>query len=368
MYKRQSRAKKLGVLEGGTTPVKYTYFQGGDQVIDLTYTLPTAFPVTNPGLLKSTIAGVMSWDETAYVTGTPWTGMGYLTSVTAHNLLSATHGDTTAGSVVRGDLVTGQGTTAKWARLAFPGTPTGKILQATATDIGWSANPLSIGASASVSGSNTGDQSLSGLVPYTGANADVNLGVYKLKFTNGSYLQEIFDGIGYDMRIYSRTGYSFGYANGNNNGGYSQDSFGLSFYKSFITGLETGATLTHIFEGGAVTGDENALLYIGSGGIAVGTPDGNALFNGRSMGVNQVGNLWTAVSDVVTSTDASEHSFAVGQGCKLINAGGDIQEFTVTEILSTTSFRVDTVPIYVFTNSSLFTDFDLANIRTALIM
>lgn len=48
-----------------------------------------------------------------------WTNnSGYLTSVTAHNLLSATHGDTTAGSVARGDLVTGQGASPTWKRFA----------------------------------------------------------------------------------------------------------------------------------------------------------------------------------------------------------------------------------------------------------
>ena len=87
---------------------------------------------------------------------------GYLTSVTAHNILSTTHGDTAAGSVVRGDIMYGNATP-KWDRLAFPGTPTGKVLQATATDVAWSTNSLTIGASASVSGSNTGDQTLAGL-------------------------------------------------------------------------------------------------------------------------------------------------------------------------------------------------------------
>ena len=148
---------QLKILEGGSNPTKYTIFQGGDQSVDLTYTLPVAYPVTVPGLLKSTTGGVLSWDTTQY-----------LTSVTAHNLLSATHGDTTAHTVVRGDIITGQGSTPKWAALAFPGTPTGKILQATATDVAWSTNPLSIGTNASVSGSNTGDQTLAGL---GGANA-----------------------------------------------------------------------------------------------------------------------------------------------------------------------------------------------------
>lgn len=99
--------------------------------------------------VKMTAAGVFGLDTTTY-----------LSSVTAHDLLSATHGDTTAGTVVRGDIITGQGATPKWVRLAFPGTPTGKLLQATATDIEWSTNPLTIGTSASVSGPNTGDVTL----------------------------------------------------------------------------------------------------------------------------------------------------------------------------------------------------------------
>jgi hypothetical protein len=70
----------------------------------------------------------------------------YLTSVTAHNLLSTTHGDTTADTVVRGDIITGQGATPKWARLAFPASPTGKVLIASATDIGWSASALGTAA------------------------------------------------------------------------------------------------------------------------------------------------------------------------------------------------------------------------------
>lgn len=41
----------------------------------------------------------------------------YLTSVTAHNILSATHGDTLTGSVVRGDIMIGN-STPKWARKA----------------------------------------------------------------------------------------------------------------------------------------------------------------------------------------------------------------------------------------------------------
>lgn len=84
------------------------------------------------------------------------TDLGSMPAV-AHNLLSTIHGDTLADGVARGDVLYGNPTPA-WARLAFPASPIGKVLQATATDIAWSSNPLTIGAAASVAGTNTGDQ------------------------------------------------------------------------------------------------------------------------------------------------------------------------------------------------------------------
>jgi len=65
----------------------------------------------------------------------------YLTSVTAHNALSATHGDTLTASVIRGDLIVGN-LTPKWSRLAI-GT-VGKVLQSDGTDITW-ATPTGTG-------------------------------------------------------------------------------------------------------------------------------------------------------------------------------------------------------------------------------
>lgn len=54
-----------------------------------------------------------------------------------HNLLSGTHTDTTAASVVRGDLVTGQTATPKWQRLA-KGTARQRLrVDSTATDLAW---------------------------------------------------------------------------------------------------------------------------------------------------------------------------------------------------------------------------------------
>ncbi|NTW46145.1 MAG: hypothetical protein HGB18_03800, partial [Candidatus Moranbacteria bacterium] len=53
----------------------------------------------------------------------------------SHGLLSATHTDTTTGTVQRGDLITGQGSTAKWTRLALGSV--GRVLQSNGTDAAW---------------------------------------------------------------------------------------------------------------------------------------------------------------------------------------------------------------------------------------
>jgi hypothetical protein len=55
-------ATVLGIKEGGGTPTYYTYFTGGDQSADITYTLPTALPGSNK-VLQSTSGGVLSWEE-----------------------------------------------------------------------------------------------------------------------------------------------------------------------------------------------------------------------------------------------------------------------------------------------------------------
>lgn len=51
------RRGTLGISETGATPTKYTFFQGGDQSVDITYTLPTA---STNGFLQNT-GGVLSW-------------------------------------------------------------------------------------------------------------------------------------------------------------------------------------------------------------------------------------------------------------------------------------------------------------------
>ena len=59
-------------------------------------------------------------------------------TATAHNVLSAIHGDTLTASVVRGDIIIGNATP-KWSRLA-KGTD-GYFLKSNATDVAWSALP-----------------------------------------------------------------------------------------------------------------------------------------------------------------------------------------------------------------------------------
>jgi len=53
-----------------------------------------------------------------------------------HNLLSGTHSDTTTGSVARGDLITGQGGSATWQRLAIGAA--NRALISDGTDAAWS--------------------------------------------------------------------------------------------------------------------------------------------------------------------------------------------------------------------------------------
>jgi hypothetical protein len=56
-----SLSSQLKILEGGATPTKYTIFQGGDQTVDLTYTLPTALGAAGTVLTDVAGDGVLSW-------------------------------------------------------------------------------------------------------------------------------------------------------------------------------------------------------------------------------------------------------------------------------------------------------------------
>jgi hypothetical protein len=54
-------SSNLKILEGGSTPTKYTMFTGGDQTVDVNYVLPTGYPAVNGYVLSGTTGGVLSW-------------------------------------------------------------------------------------------------------------------------------------------------------------------------------------------------------------------------------------------------------------------------------------------------------------------
>ena len=127
------------------------------------------------GTWQSTYDNHGNWD-TAYGWGNH-ASAGYLTSVTAHDLLSATHGDTTASSVARGDIIVGMGATPKWDNLAI-GTA-GKCLVSDGTDVGWSTNALGTGAFATINQY----APLAGTNTWTNTNTFGSLGVSFLTLT-----------------------------------------------------------------------------------------------------------------------------------------------------------------------------------------
>lgn len=67
--------------------------------------------------------------------GTGWDLIGDGSGGGNHNLLSATHPDTAAASVVRGDMITGQGATPSWQRLALGAAD--RVLFSNGTDATW---------------------------------------------------------------------------------------------------------------------------------------------------------------------------------------------------------------------------------------
>ena len=121
--------------------------------------LPTVFyhtikdedtPLTQRRLLNFTGAGVSCVDDAVDTTDCTIAGGG-----TTHDLLSATHADTTAGTVARGDLVVGQTATPTWQRLALGGANT--YFGSDGTDAAWSTAsgggaPVGTGRTLSTSG------------------------------------------------------------------------------------------------------------------------------------------------------------------------------------------------------------------------
>ncbi len=83
-------------------------------------------------------AGTTLYVKESGAGNTGWVAYASGVAGTAHVLLSATHTDAIAAAVVRGDLITGQGATPKWTRLARGGANT--ILKSNGTDPAWSSD------------------------------------------------------------------------------------------------------------------------------------------------------------------------------------------------------------------------------------
>lgn len=132
-------ATAIAANKGGTGQTSYT-------IGDLLYASSAsalsklADVATGNALVAGGIGAVPAWGKitTAFFSSTgvsQWTNdAGYLTSVSAHNLLSATHGDTLTDTVVRGDILIGN-STPKWARLPKPSVLSG--LSHDGTDVSW---------------------------------------------------------------------------------------------------------------------------------------------------------------------------------------------------------------------------------------
>ena len=74
----------------------------------------------------------------------------------SHTMLSATHTDTTAGTVARGDLITGQTASPKWQRLAIGAN--NRVLFSDGTDVSWSTVPNAALANSSITINGTTNQ------------------------------------------------------------------------------------------------------------------------------------------------------------------------------------------------------------------
>lgn len=88
-----------------------------------------------------------------------------------HNMLSTTHSDSTAGTVARGDLITGQGVSSTWTRLALGSAA--RLLRSDGTDASWAQVGLTTDVTGTlpVGNGGTGATTLTGLLIGNGASA-----------------------------------------------------------------------------------------------------------------------------------------------------------------------------------------------------
>lgn len=119
---------------------------GAHNILSSTHSDSTAASVARGALVSGQGTGPVSWKKLALGasgqflrsdgTDAAWSVIG-ATDI-QHKVLSSTHQDSTAASAARGGLITGQGSpAASWALLTV-GSP-GSYLKADGTDVGWSA-------------------------------------------------------------------------------------------------------------------------------------------------------------------------------------------------------------------------------------
>ncbi len=117
---------------------------GGGTLATQSYVNSQGFVTASSASAFTNKSGAISqWsNDSSYTTLAAVAGVGYLTSVTSHALLSTTHSDTLAAAVVRGSILVGN-STPKWSALAIGAA--NRVLLSDGTDAAWGQVPLATG-------------------------------------------------------------------------------------------------------------------------------------------------------------------------------------------------------------------------------
>jgi hypothetical protein len=225
--------------------------------------------------VKMTAAGTFALDTNTY-----------LTTVTAHNLLSATHGDTLTDTVVAGDIMIGNATP-KWSRLA-KGTD-GYVLTIDSTShlpawkvaagSGWALNGNTIGAKKTLG--STDNYDIGFITNNTERMTILKTGYIGINKTAPTHALDIVGAL--DVRIPSQTGYNI-----------HPVVFSSNDLSTYLTGYYTGdATL---ILGGRSDGSVPTLRLVqpnGGGwdtfGFEMNTSNLYGLGNGMGMALSGIG-------------------------------------------------------------------------------
>ncbi|HQB59997.1 MAG TPA: hypothetical protein PK260_04520, partial [Candidatus Moranbacteria bacterium] len=167
----------LGAQYGGTGFDSYTV---GDLLYASSATTLARLSIGSDGQVLTISGGVPVWSD--------------VSGASPHSLLSALHRDTTASTVQRGALITGQGSgTVTWSLL--PAGTTGQILQSDGTDIGWvtfTKSDIGLG--------NVENMALS---TWTGATSITTLGTITSGTWEGTNISMARGGLGADVSAFN---------------------------------------------------------------------------------------------------------------------------------------------------------------------